>query len=95
MRAFDSNGELDILEEIKDEMCEKLSERMRDTAYSEPSTGETHLYNYMVQSLVDRGLADSRAVKIVRALTISRVIQGSSVERLEALRRTSLAYTSR
>ena len=68
MRAFDSNGELDILEEIKDEMCEKLSERMRDTPYSEPSIGETHLYNYMVQSLVDRGLADSRAIKIVRAL---------------------------
>ena len=68
MRAFDSNGELDILEEIKDEMCEKLSERMRDTAYSEPSSEESHLYNYIVQSLVDRGLADSRAVKIVRAL---------------------------
>ena len=49
-------------------MCEKLEENMRDTAYSKPSTGEMHLYNYMVQSLVDRGLADSRAVKIVRAL---------------------------
>ena len=49
-------------------MCKKLEENMRDTAYSKPSTEETHLYNYMVQSLVDRGLADSRAVKIVRAL---------------------------
>ena len=49
-------------------MCEKLEENMRDTAYSEPSTGETHLYNYMVQSLVDRGLADSRALPIANAL---------------------------
>lgn len=57
-----------LMEQARDEICEKLGERMRDTAYSEPSTGETHLYNYMVQSLVDRGLADSRAVKIVRAL---------------------------
>ena len=68
MRAFDSNGELDILEEIKDEILNKLDEGLRDTPYSEPSIGETHLYNYMVQSLVDRGLADSRAIKIVRAL---------------------------
>lgn len=59
---------LNTLEDLRDEICEVLAERMRDTAYSEPSTGETHLYNYMVQSLVDRGLADSRAVKIVRAL---------------------------
>lgn len=59
---------LEALENLRDEICEVLAERMRDTAYSEPSTGETHLYNYMVQSLVDRGLADSRAVKIVRAL---------------------------
>ena len=57
-----------LMEQARDEICEKLGERMRDTAYSEPSIGETHLYNYMVQSLVDRGLADSRAVKIVRAL---------------------------
>ena len=57
-----------LMEQARDEICEVLAERMRDTAYSEPSTGETHLYNYMVQSLVDRGLADSRAVKIVRAL---------------------------
>jgi|TARA_B100001939_G_C16690440_1_gene508333 hypothetical protein len=49
-------------------MCKKLEENMRDTTYSKPSTRETHLYNYMVQSLVDRGLADSRAVKIVKAL---------------------------
>lgn len=59
---------LEALENLRDEICDVLAERMRDTAYSEPSTGETHLYNYMVQSLVDRGLADSRAVKIVRAL---------------------------
>lgn len=57
-----------LMKQARDEICEKLSERMRDTAYSEPSIGLTHLYNYMVQSLVDRGLADSRAVKIVRAL---------------------------
>ena len=62
MSQFDSNGELNILEEIKNEICEKLGERMRDTAYSTSSD------SYLVKSLVDRGLADSRAVKIVRAL---------------------------
>ena len=62
MRAFDSNGELDILEEIKDEILNKLDEGLRDTPYSTSSD------SYLVKSLVDRGLADSRALPIANAL---------------------------
>ena len=62
MRAFDSNGELDILEEIKDEILNKLDEGLRDTPYS------TFTKNYLAKSLVDRGLADSRALPIAQAI---------------------------
>jgi hypothetical protein len=51
-----------LMEQARDEMCEKISERMRDTAYSTSSD------SYLVKSLVDRGLADSRALPIANAL---------------------------
>ena len=53
---------LNTLEDLRDEICEVLAERMRDTAYSESSD------SYLVKSLVDRGLADSRALPIANAL---------------------------
>jgi len=53
---------LNILEDLRDEICEVLAERMRDTPYSESSD------SYLVKSLVDRGLADSRALPIANAL---------------------------
>ena len=53
---------LNTLEDLRDEICEVLAEKMRDTAYSESSD------SYLVKSLVDRGLADSRALPIANAL---------------------------
>ncbi len=51
-----------LMEQARDEICEKLGERMRDTVYSTSSD------SYLVKSLVDRGLADSRALPIANAL---------------------------